>query len=312
MTYHKRPLLSAHTLADESERQVDKRKSQLSDLIIRVLRQHPRLSYFQGYHDVAQVFLLVLGTEYAPRALAHLSLLQIRDFMLPTLSPSVAQLNMLPSILQAVDLKLYQHLSATQPFFALSATLTMYAHDIQNYGEIARLFDFLIAHPAVVSLYFFAIIILSRREELFETPADDAAMLHSILSKLPKPLNLEGLIQETKRTFAEHPPESLPNWAWWKISSFSALKSTRWGLGNQTLAEGEQLFEAQARQLSRQETRRRIMTKTWQHRGALMHTTIAICIVAFSYWIGQRTGVEPRLIQRMRNIWKPTHWLPMY
>jgi len=57
-----------------------------------------------------------------------------------------------------VDPELYKHIRPAQPFFALSATLTLYAHDIQEYGNIARLFDFLLAREAVISVYLFAVV----------------------------------------------------------------------------------------------------------------------------------------------------------
>lgn len=215
------------------------------------------LCYFQGFHDIVQVFLLVLDVDHAPEVVAHLSLLRIRDFMLPSLSASVAHLRLLPSILYAEDQKLCLHLSRTQPFFALAATLTLYAHDIQEYGDIARLFDFLIAQPAVVSIYFFAVIILSRRDELFEIPADEPEMLHSTLSKLPKPLKLEELISRTVILFNDHPPEILPRRAWAKISYYSVLKTTYGIRRNQTLEDGEALFEMQALELRREELRKK-------------------------------------------------------
>ncbi len=83
--------------------------------------------------------------------------------MLPTLSPTFSHLDLLPRILHVADLKLERHLSQTQPFFALAATLTLYAHDIQEYGDIARLFDFLLGQEASVSIYLFAIVSISTR-----------------------------------------------------------------------------------------------------------------------------------------------------
>jgi len=126
-------------------------------VITEVLRRHPTLCYFQGYHDIVQVLLLVLGANAAPPAAARLSLLRIRDFMLPTMSGTLSHLQLLPAILRAADAELFEHLSQTAPFyFALPATLTLYAHDIQEYGDIARLFDFLLASEAVVSVYLYA------------------------------------------------------------------------------------------------------------------------------------------------------------
>ena len=138
---------------------MQERKRELSDVITATLRRHPVLCYFQGYHDIIQVLLLVLGADAASSAAARLSLLRIRDFMLPTLTAAEAHLHLLPSVLYAADRELYKHLSgATQPtpFFALAATLTLYAHDIEEYGDIARLFDYLLASEAVVPVYLFA------------------------------------------------------------------------------------------------------------------------------------------------------------
>ena len=288
---------------DESEKQIDRRKQQLSSVITQVLRQHPMLSYFQGFHDIVQVFLLVLGVDHAPEAVARLSLLRIRDFMLPSLSASMAHLKLLPSILNAEDQKLCLHLSQTQPFFALAATLTLYAHDIQEYGDIARLFDFLIAQPAVVSIYLFAVIILSRRDELFEIPADEPEMLHSILSKLPKPLNLEELLSRTVMLFNDHPPKKLPRRAWAKISCHSVLKTTYGLCRNQTLENGEALFEMQALELRREELRNKVLMRIWKYRRPVGGLGLAVLVGVLSFWLGKRGLGLPSLgIRRLREV----------
>ena len=250
------------------------------------------LSYFQGFHDIVQVFLLVLGIDQAPKAVAHISLLRIRDFMLPSLSASIAHLNLLPTILSAVDRRLCLHLSQTQPFFALAATLTLYAHDIEEYGDIARLFDFLIAQPAVVSIYFFAVIILSRRDELFDIPAEEPEMLHSVLSKLPKPLNLETLIFRTMTLFEENPPESLPSRAWAKVSVYSVLKTTRQSVRNQTLEDGEDLFEHQTLQLRREEMQKRALATIWKYRRPASRIGFAFLVGYLSFWLSRRAGLD--------------------
>lgn len=241
-----------------------------------------------------QVFLLVLGVDHASQAVSHLALLRIRDFMLPSLAPSLAHLQLLPAILFAVDPMLCRHLSQTQPFFALAATLTLYAHDIQEYSDIARLFDFLLAHGAVVSVYFFAIIVLSRRDELFEIPADEPEMLHSVLSKLPKPLDLEDLISRTMTVFTEHPPEKLPLRAWSKISPFSVLKTTRDSIGMQNLQAGLDLFAMQTLQLRRTELREHALATLWKYRRPATSFGLAVVVGVVSIWI-RRGGMNNTL-----------------
>lgn len=76
--------------------------------------------------------------------------------MLPSMSPALDHLHLLYPLLYAADKKLCAHISRTQPFFALAATLTLYAHDIQEYSDIARLFDVLLAMDPVFPVYLFA------------------------------------------------------------------------------------------------------------------------------------------------------------
>ncbi|KAK0880441.1 GTPase-activating protein gyp8 [Friedmanniomyces endolithicus] len=284
---------------DESDKRKDLRKHELSDVITKVLRAHPMLHYFQGYHDIVQVLLLVLGADAAVPAVARLSLLHIRDFMLPTMTGTETHLQLLPAILYAVDPVLCKHLSATQPFFALAATLTLYAHDVEEYGDIARLFDFLLASPASIPLYLFAVIVESRKAELLEIEEDEPEMLHSILSKLPKPLKLESLIQRTSELYKQHPPESLPNRAWSRVSANSVLKTTHdpLQLAKQTLADGEVMFERQAAEIRRADDWKRRKLRLRQlsrkyRRPARVATfggaTIAAVMIA--YWLRGSAG----------------------
>lgn len=272
-------------MPDQSSQELERKKKELSDLITEVLRRQPYLCYFQGYHDICQVFLLVLHPKSRATAVARLSTLRIRDFMLPTLAPALAQLSLIPSIIGASNPDLYHHLSGTQPFFALSGTLTMYAHDIQEYGDIARLFDVFLAREAVFSVYMFAQIVLQRAEELFETPADEPEMLHSILSKLPKPLALEALISNTVRLFETYPPEKLQTWK--SISKSSVLKTARWPdqIEKQTIDDGERYFKRQVQELQWTEKRDKILAIMWKYKRPLRNVGVAVVIGVLSFWL---------------------------
>lgn len=266
-------------------------KERLSDLILSVLRRYPYIHYFQGYHDIAQVFLLVLPPRLRCAAVSRLSLLRIRDFMLPNLKAAISQLRLIPSILYAADPKLWAHLSHTEPFFALSGTLTMYAHDIQSQNEITRLFDVLLAREPVFSVYMFAQIVINRRAELFETEPDEPEMLHSILSKLPQPLNLEDLITSTSQLFDRHPPEKLGRA--WKvgISEHSVLKTAR---STQTCAGqsedvGGYLFSQQVLELQRAERMERMLKTLWKYRRPAKAVGVAVLVGILAYWVRRST-----------------------
>ncbi|KAK4204119.1 putative TBC1 domain family member 20 [Triangularia verruculosa] len=263
---------------DQNDTQLSHSKTLLSTLIIRTLRHHPYLSYFQGYHDICQVLLLTLPPSSQPAALAHLSLLRIRDFMLPNLYPAISQLRLLPDILRSSDPELWHHLSSTEPFFALSGTLTMYAHDITTLGEITRLFDILLARDPVFSLYLFAAIVRSRREELLDIPEDEPEMLHSVLSKLPQPLHLEGLIASAVQLETRYPPEGLRSWNR-EISRWSVLKTGRGErVYTQGLDEGREAFERQVKELEWRERVKKMRGVVWQNRKAIRGVGFAVVV----------------------------------
>jgi TBC1 domain family member 20 len=281
----------------DTPKQLDARKKQLSDVIVEVLRRHPFLCYFQGFHDIVQVVLLVLGPSQSTAAVRRLSILRIRDFMLPNISGAISHLHLLPAILYAADPVLYKHLPSNT-FFAISAILTLYAHDIQEYSDIARLFDFLLAREAVTSIYLFAAIVLSRKDELLELdPEEEKDMLHFKLSKLPKPLDLEALIAHATSLFRAHPPERLPMRAWHRISKNSVLKTTRdpTTLSCQSFEDGRIWFEAQAEEIRKQQAREELlkMLKTGlrkYRRPAMLGVTVAIGVLA--WWLGRSRGME--------------------
>lgn len=122
-------------------------------------------------------------------------------------------------------------------------------------------------------------------------------MLHSILSKLPKPLDLEGLISCAILRLDTFPPESLSTWN--KISSKSVLKTSRrsrFSTGKSTdLTQAEKLFNAQCRELDWVERRNKIFKAIAKHKGPTTAFTLTILIglsaVSLS-WYMRKSGVS--------------------
>lgn len=262
--------------SQQSEAELNQCKSELSALITEVLRRYPYLCYFQGYHDICQVFLLVLAPEWRARVVARLSILRIRDFMLPSLGPTTAQLRLLPDLLAKADPKLRQHLAGIEPFYALAGILTMYSHNIEGYRDIARLFDVLLAREPVFSIYLFAQIILDRRDEFFEF--DEPDMLHVILGKVPAQMNLDEVIVKSSKLFEQYPPETLPYWS--QISSSSALKTAAdvEACSKQTLDEAEKYFQKQARELQWVEFQDKVKWTLWTYRKPAKAIGVAVAV----------------------------------
>ncbi|KAG5925492.1 hypothetical protein E4U42_004230 [Claviceps africana] len=266
---------------DKSEADMSKCKSELLSLIVQVLRRHPYLCYFQGYHDICQVFLLVLQPPWRAGVVARLSVLRIRDFMLPSLKPTTAQLRLLPDLLAKADPKLRQHMATIEPFFALAGTLTMYAHNIQAYRDIARLFDVILAREPVFPIYVFAQIVINRRDEVLDIKEPD--MLQVVLSRVPSSMDLDALITDAVHLLDSYPPHSLPYWR--HISKYSSLKTARDSdtCAKQSLEDGREYFQQQAKQLQWAEMREKMLGTIWRYRRPIriLGAAAAVAVLAF-------------------------------
>ncbi|KAG8166933.1 hypothetical protein KVR01_002622 [Diaporthe batatas] len=277
----------------ESDQERAQQKQELSDLILSVLRRHPYLCYFQGYHDICQVLLLVLPRHLRAPAAARLSALRIRDFMLPTLAAAISQLRLIPEVLRAADPALAAHLPlGSDPFFALSGTITMYAHDVRSRREITRLFDALLAAEPALSLYLFAQLVIRRRAELLAIPAGEPDVLHAALSRLPHPLGADALVAGARALLAAHPPESLPSWPR-RVSPHSVLKTARSlrACAGQSLAVGEYLFGLQVAELRREERRQEVIKTLWRYRRPARAVGVAVAFAVLAYWV-RRSAVS--------------------
>lgn len=222
--------------------------------------------------------------------------------MLPTLDPAISHLELLPPIIQTADPELYDHLPNLPPFFALAGTITMFAHLINEYADISRLFDFFLARDTAMPIYFFAAVVLSRREELLEIEKEDVDIFHAVLGKLPQPFDLEFHIARADELHEWLSPQLLRSWAWWKLPSSSVLKATRtpFDMRRLTLEDGEALYRQQEIQMKRKQalqqalqqalkTMKRVKLQLWYYRQSSA-LGLAIAAAVYALWLG-RNGV---------------------
>lgn len=83
-----------HSLYPDQNR--EKLRGQLNSIIIDTLRKYPSLHYFQGYHDIVSVILLVADDDIdlAHRMTVQISLFHIRDSMMEGLEPVIGYLRL--------------------------------------------------------------------------------------------------------------------------------------------------------------------------------------------------------------------------
>lgn len=188
-----------------------KKRKQLSLLVNSILAKHPEVHYYQGYHSVAAIVLLVCGQKRAAPILDRLSCFHHRDSMNSNMDVVSELLGSVFNLMEKVDSQVHKFLvkSGVPPFFCLSWFLTWFAHNVDSLPIVSRLFDFFIVSHPDAPLYMAFVITLSRKDELLKVPCD-AAQVHKFLSTLPTDINWEELIETTGHYLVSHPPHTLP------------------------------------------------------------------------------------------------------
>ncbi|XP_069351554.1 TBC1 domain family member 20 isoform X2 [Eulemur rufifrons] len=168
------------------EEQREGLQEELIDIILLILERNPQLHYYQGYHDIVVTFLLVVGEKLATSLVEKLSTHHLRDFMDPTMDNTKHILNYLMPIIDRVNPEL---------------------HDFMQ-RHVVRLYDFFLACHPLMPIYFAAVIVLHREQEVLDCDCDMASV-HHLLSQIPQDLPYETLISRAGDLFVQFPPSEL-------------------------------------------------------------------------------------------------------
>ncbi|XP_078507854.1 TBC1 domain family member 20 [Lissotriton helveticus] len=185
-------------------------QEELIDIILQVLQRNPQLHYYQGYHDIVVTFLLVVGKTMATALVEKLSTHHLRDFMDPTMDNTKHILNYLMPIIDQVNPELHDFMQRAEvgTIFALSWLITWFGHVLSDFRHVLRLYDFFLACHPLMPIYFAAVIVLYREEEVLESECDMASV-HHLLSQIPQDLPYETLISRAGDLFVQFPPSEL-------------------------------------------------------------------------------------------------------
>ncbi|CAG8466261.1 10559_t:CDS:2 [Ambispora gerdemannii] len=186
---------------------------QLQEVIITVLKRHPEISYYQGFHDVCSFLLLSLGEETAIKVAEQIVLGPLRDAARESLVPFMQNLTLIGEIVRKEDTQLYDFLVASEVFpeaiSCISWLMTWCSHNVYDLDKLARIFDYMIASSASnTCAYFTAAVILSRKNELLAFNDDDYCLLHGHLSKFPQDANIDSLIEKSVSLQSRHSSEN--------------------------------------------------------------------------------------------------------
>lgn len=130
----------------------------LYDTIVKTLRKFPQLNYYQGYHEVVSVFVLVCDRDSLNETVELFTLLYLRDYMMDSLQCTLEQLEVLSQFIMERDADLAKILQLNQkkPIFAIASVLTLLIHNFENFEEdspIFSIFDIVITTNNLSNLF---------------------------------------------------------------------------------------------------------------------------------------------------------------
>lgn len=185
-------------------------QDQLTVLILRVIIKYPHLMYYQGYHDVAITFLLVVGEVVSFKIMEYLSTNNLRECMEATMDKTSYRLNYIYALLEKVDEELFHFLESASvgTMFALPWFLTWFGHSLNHYKDVVRLYDYFLSTPPLMPLYVATSLVIERKEQVLLQECD-MAMIHCFLSKIPDDINFEPILKRALVLYQKHPPKVL-------------------------------------------------------------------------------------------------------
>ncbi|KAI5958506.1 GYP8 [Candida pseudojiufengensis] len=153
-----------------SSSDINNLKKILLNLIIKVLRKYPSLDYYQGYHDIASIVLLIcysnenkissshhqesttsittssiennIDQELAFRILEKLTIYHLRDFMISDINLSVNHLKLIPTILELCDDQIFELIKQTSQSYNINQKEKFYDYKFyQGLSSILTLYS---------------------------------------------------------------------------------------------------------------------------------------------------------------------------
>lgn len=175
-----------------STEEINYLKRKLYNLIVKLLRKYPNLNYYQGFHDIASIILLVnfnqndnkLDETSSFRLLEALTLNHLRDFMIADINLSLQHLKLIPTLLEIIDHKMFKLIKQLNSGFintngeyydynfyqGLSSILTIFSHDVENLNQLLILWDFSLSYNTVlINIYIYVAAIMTKKCQIFKS-----------------------------------------------------------------------------------------------------------------------------------------------
>eukprot|EP01084_Bolivina_argentea_P280471 479662_1 len=181
-----------------------------------IFRNNRDLHYTQGFHDMCSVFYIVCGEDLGRQLSENLAKRHMRDAVRQDIQVYQFVLKLLFPLISLVDHELFNILQkgSLSSIFALSWLLTWFAHNIETFNDITRLYDFFLSTHPLMPLYLSVSLIKQCKNELCKINNDendtlDQGRLHQFFQEYDWNIDYDLIINEADRIFNRWPPHDL-------------------------------------------------------------------------------------------------------
>lgn len=271
-----------HIIPTMTQNERLQRRQELMKVIVDTLCMDQTLCYYQGFHDICSVLLLVCGNIVAGMVAQALCRDYIREFLYKDLRYVEELLRLIFHVVRAEDPELADHLqkgNMTEGHYALSWLLTWFAHALDNLEASARLFDFIIAtDPLTMPLILSATLVLHSRRKILDTEPD-LCSLHGVLTKLPATTYDPAiLLPSALALLQKYPPQVL-------LSSDLRSHPEFEFIGSKTALQNENGIVLRSSSLVKQSSRSAVVPHLWLVASAALS---AASMVAH-FWLSEES-----------------------
>jgi hypothetical protein len=150
-------------------------RSNLMFVLRNVFSKCPWLHYYQGFHDICSVLLLVLNRKEAAQAAIVIANIWLYDFMQPTFKESSEYMSLLKLILEKNDRQVYEYFQKIgdfEPLFCVSWVMTWLSHNLQSRQTVLHIYDCVMSTDPTFPLFIVFSIIHAKRDSVLITPPE--------------------------------------------------------------------------------------------------------------------------------------------
>eukprot|EP00825_Cyclidium_porcatum_P014520 TRINITY_DN17815_c0_g2_i1.p1 TRINITY_DN17815_c0_g2~~TRINITY_DN17815_c0_g2_i1.p1 ORF type:complete len:291 (-),score=37.75 TRINITY_DN17815_c0_g2_i1:192-1064(-) len=148
----------------------NKKREVLFNILEGISQNNEQFSYYQGYHDIASIVMLIFGLNKGYHISNQLAHTFFKDPLEIEFERSVIiQISLISMIVEKEDQQLGSILKQCEMYsFCVSWLLTWFSHTIADLNIIFRIFDFLICCQPYFIIYLCASFILKTKDKLIE------------------------------------------------------------------------------------------------------------------------------------------------